>query len=181
VSAPEREPAPVPAPVPVPAPAPADFRIVIHKARRTLLTYRQGRLERSFPAALGRNAAADKAVEGDEATPLGEFYVCAKNPRSKFFLSMCISYPNAEHAARGLAAQLITDEEHAAILAALRRRALPPQRTRLGGEIYIHGEDPTARERAPKDWTRGCIALANPAMLELFDVTPLGTPVLIAP
>jgi len=162
-------------------PAAADFRIVVHKGARTLLTYRGDRLERSYPVALGRNAAADKAVEGDEATPLGEFYVCAKNPRSKFWLSMCLSYPNAEDAARGLAASLISLEEHAAILAALDRRAIPPQKTQLGGEIYIHGEDPAPRIGAPKDWTRGCIALANAAMRELFDASPIGTPVLIAP
>jgi murein L,D-transpeptidase YafK len=161
--------------------AAADFRIVVHKAARTLETYREDLLERRYPVALGRNAAADKTVEGDEATPLGEFFVCAKNPRSKFFLSMCISYPNAEDAERGLAAQLITPAEHATILAALERRAMPPQRTRLGGEIYIHGEDPAPRAGAAKDWTRGCIALANPAMQELFHSTALGTAVLIAP
>ena len=54
--------------------------------------------------------------------PLGEFYICAKNPRSKFFLSMCISYPNAEDAERGLAAGLISPEEHGEILAALREK-----------------------------------------------------------
>jgi murein L,D-transpeptidase YafK len=159
----------------------ADFRIVVHKASRTLETYRRDALERRYRVALGRNSAADKAVEGDEATPLGEFYVCAKNPRSKFFLSMCISYPNAEDAQRGLAAELITRAEYAAILAALERRAVPPQRTRLGGEIYIHGEDPAPPAGAAKDWTRGCIALGNSDMQELFHSTPLGTLVLIAP
>jgi murein L,D-transpeptidase YafK len=133
---------------------------------------------------LGRNWAADKAVEGDEATPLGEFYICAKNPRSKFSLSMCISYPNAEDAARGLSANLITPAEHAAILEAISRRALPPQHTRLGGEIYIHGEG----SRAPQTdaashslGTRGCIGLQNVAMQALFERTPLGAPVIITP
>jgi murein L,D-transpeptidase YafK len=155
--------------------------IVIHKQARTLLTFLGERLERSYPVVLGRNSSADKQCEGDEATPLGEFYVCAKNPRSKFFLSMCISYPNAEDAARGLATGLIGREEHAAILEALSRGAMPPQRTRLGGEIYIHGENPAPRAGAPKDWTRGCIALANGAMQKLFEASPIGTAVLIAP
>ena len=73
--------------------------------------------------ALGRNWAADKAVEGDEATPARRVLHLRKNPRSKFFLSMCLSYPNAEDAERGLAAGLITPAEHAAILEAMRRRA----------------------------------------------------------
>jgi murein L,D-transpeptidase YafK len=152
-------------------------RIIIEKAARTLHLYVGNRLERSYPVALGRNWAADKAVEGDEATPVGEFYICSKNPRSKFFLSMCLSYPNAEDAERGLAAKLISPQEHGDILAALREQRLPPQHTRLGGEIYIHGEDPAPRRT--KDWTRGCVALDNSAMQYLYERIALGTPVLI--
>jgi murein L,D-transpeptidase YafK len=161
------------------------MRIIVRKEDRLLLVLIDGREDRRLPVTLGRNAAADKQVEGDGATPLGEFYVCAKNPRSRFFLSMCLSYPNAEHAARGLAAGLITPAEHAAILDALGRRTVPPQHTRLGGEIYLHGEDPAAAGagggRSESAGTRGCIALANPAMQKLYERTPLGTPVSIIP
>jgi murein L,D-transpeptidase YafK len=155
------------------------MQIIVRKESRLLLALEDGRPERRYPIILGRNSAVDKAVEGDEATPLGEFYICAKNPRSRFFLSLCISYPNAEDAERGLAANLISPEEHAAILAAIRGRALPPQHTRLGGEIYIHGEDP--RPPRATAGTRGCIALGNPAMQELYERTVLGTPVIITP
>jgi murein L,D-transpeptidase YafK len=153
--------------------------IVVQKRARALLLYADGRLERTYPVALGRNWAADKAVEGDEATPLGEFYVCAKNPRSRYFLSLCISYPNAEDADRGLAAGLISAAEHAQIHEALRMHRIPPQRTRLGGEIYIHGASPVPTGPAHKDWTHGCIALENPAMQELYDLVSVGTPVVI--
>ncbi len=156
-----------------------NHRIVIEKAARTLSLYAGERLERSYPVALGRNSAADKAVEGDEATPVGEFYICSKNPRSKYFLSLCLSYPNAEHAERGLAAGLITAEEHARIVSAIRSKSLPPQHTRLGGEIYIHGQDPRRPVGAPKDWTRGCIALENEAMQELYERIALGTAAVI--
>ena len=109
----------------------------------------------------------------------GEFYICTKNPRSKYFLSMCLSYPNAEDAERGLRSGLITPEEHAQILEALRQQRMPPQRTRLGGEIYIHGHRDDESSGRLKDWTRGCIAVDNRAMQELYDRVPLGTPVLI--
>ena len=156
------------------------IEIIVRKRERTLLLHAHGRLERSYPLTLGRNWAADKAIEGDEATPLGDFYICAKNPRSRYFLSMCISYPNAEDAARGLAAGLITPEEHAKILAAMRLRTMPPQHTSLGGEIYIHGHGDAPVDANGKDWTRGCIALANPAMHDLYDLVELGTPVIIS-
>jgi murein L,D-transpeptidase YafK len=165
--------------IPPAEPAERTPRLVIEKTARTLHLYVGTALERSFPVALGRNWAADKAVEGDEATPVGEFYVCSKNPRSKFYLSLCLSYPNAEDAERGLAAGLISVEEHGQILEALAEKRLPPQHTRLGGEIYIHGQDPAGRRGAPKDWTRGCIALDNGAMQYLYERIALGTPVVI--
>lgn len=152
--------------------------ITVHKAARRLVLFEDGRCHREYAVALGRNAAADKCVEGDEATPLGEFYVCAKNPASRFLRSLCLSYPNAEDAERGLGAGLITQVEHAAILAAIRERRMPPQRTRLGGEIYIHGQGASERTQR-KDWTRGCIALDDASMLELYEHVALGTPVLI--
>ena len=58
-------------------------RLVIEKAARKLHLYVGTRLQLSYCVALGRNWVADKAVEGDEATPVGEFYICSKNPRSK--------------------------------------------------------------------------------------------------
>jgi murein L,D-transpeptidase YafK len=156
-----------------------NYRIVVAKQARTLTLLSEDRIERNYPIALGRNSAADKAVEGDHATPLGEFYICAKNPRSKYFLSLCISYPNAEDAERGLAAGLIAAEEYAEILEAIRARRMPPQHTRLGGEIYIHGRGAAKRGIGEVDGTRGCIALDDADMQHLYGRVALGTPVSI--
>ena len=85
-----------------------EYRLVVAKAARRLRLYAGDVLLEEFIVAIGRNALADKQVEGDEATPLGEFTICAKNPRSKYFLSLCLSYPGTAHARRGLAAGLIS-------------------------------------------------------------------------
>lgn len=153
-------------------------RIRIEKAARRLVLALADGGERRFAVGLGRNAAADKAVEGDHATPLGEFYVCAKNPRSRFHLSLCLSYPNAEDAERGLAANLIDAAEYGQILAAVRLGKMPPQKTRLGGEIYIHGS-PADGVAARGDWTRGCIALDNEDMEVVYHAAEIGTGVSI--
>ncbi len=158
----------------MPRPRDAGPSILVERSRGRLTLRAPGRAPRHFPAAVGRNLSADKAVEGDEATPLGAFRVCAKNPRSRYTLSVCLSYPNAEDADRGLRDGLIDAAEHAAIHAAIRERRIPPQTTRLGGEIYIHGG------RGP-DGTRGCIALDDAAIREVFETVTLGTPVRIVP
>lgn len=152
-----------------------DLKILIDRQSCRLRLQSGNQIERDYPIVIGRNAEADKEVEGDLATPSGEFYICAKNPRSKFFLSLCLSYPNIEDAERGLSAGLIGAEEHRQILKAINQRQMPPQQTRLGGEIYIHGEAPTG----PVPWTRGCVALDNPAMQELYDRVAMGTVVRI--
>ena len=174
-------------------PAPPEYRIVVAKQARQLGLWSRSALERTYGIVLGRNSSADKSVEGDQATPLGEFYICAKNPRSKYFLSLCISYPNAEDAQRGLAAGLIGADEHRQILDSIRARRMPPQHTRLGGEIYIHGHGIHGHgiqgygipghsapiDSSQKDWTRGCIALSNDDMQDLYDRVAIGTAVSI--
>jgi murein L,D-transpeptidase YafK len=151
----------------------ADPRIVVRKGERRLYLYDGRRVLRTYPVALGLEPEGDKEVEGDRRTPLGEFYVSVKNPESRYHLSLGLSYPNAEDAARGLAAGLVTREEHDEILAALEERRHPPQTTRLGGEIYIHGAG------AWPDWTLGCVALDDEAIEELFAAVPKGAPVSI--
>jgi murein L,D-transpeptidase YafK len=156
-----------------------EHRITVVKRSRQLNLLSGLQLIRTYPIALGRNSEADKSVEGDEATPLGEFYICAKNPRSRYFLSLCISYPNAEDAARGLAAGLISAAEHAQILDAMNAKRMPPQNTRLGGEIYIHGQGDG--DSGEPQGTRGCIALNNADMQDLYDRVAIGTSVAIVP
>jgi lipoprotein-anchoring transpeptidase ErfK/SrfK len=54
----------------------------------------------------------------------------------------------------------------------------------LGGEIYIHCEEaraPTSAYGKVSRGTRGCIALENSAIQELFERTAIGTPVIITP
>jgi murein L,D-transpeptidase YafK len=157
------------------------LEIVVHKATRTLILVTAGGSKRSYPVVLGKNSSVDKMVEGDHATPVGNFFICAKNPRSKYFLSLCLSYPNEEDAERGLAAKIIGETEHAQIIAAIRERKMPPQHTALGGEIYIHGHALNGGNLLERDWTRGCIAVDNAAMQVIYDLAVIGTPVRILP
>ena len=150
-------------------------RIVVRKADRRLDLYSGEKLLRSYKAGLGFSPVADKLREGDGATPEGEFYVFVKNNRSAYYLSLGISYPNAEDADRGLRDGLINRAQHRAITEAISKKTAPPQYTRLGGLIYIHGHG------ARSDWTWGCVALENDDIRELFDAVTVGTPVTIQP
>lgn len=149
--------------------------LIVRKKSRILEVYDYKKLVRTYKIALGFAPAGDKAIEGDGKTPEGEFYVFTKNDKSQFYLSLGLSYPNAEAARRGLKEKLITKEEHDEILKAIAEKRMPPQKTALGGEIYIHGGG------RDSDWTWGCVALPNEEIRELFEALPVGTKVVIKP
>jgi murein L,D-transpeptidase YafK len=150
-------------------------RIVVYKKERKLDLYSGETLLKTYRVGLGFNPVADKQREGDGATPEGDFYVFVKNNKSAYYLSLGVSYPNVEDAERGLRDRLITKAQYDAIVDAHRRKVGPPQYTKLGGLIYIHGHG------AASDWTLGCVALENEHMKELFDAVSVGTQVTIKP
>jgi len=151
-------------------------KIVVSKSQRLLTAYgSDGRVLKVFPAIVGRSSVGTKEREGDERTPEGEYYVCFKNPQSRFHLSLGLSYPSRGDAERGLERGTIGLVEYREIADAHDARRIPPWKTPLGGEIFIHG----AMEG--REATAGCVAISDRAIEELFPQVELGTPVLIEP
>ena len=148
-------------------------RLVILKKKRKLRVFDGEILIKTYRISLGFSPDGDKVEEGDGKTPEGDFYIYTKNPKSQFYLSLGISYPGIEDAERGLRDRLIGQEEYDQILDAIRQKKMPPQKTRLGGEIYIHGGG------TDNDWTQGCAAVNDQDMKELFDAVPIGTQIRI--
>ncbi len=148
------------------------LEIIVDKSDAVLLLVKNGKEIKRYPARFGA-VGGGKEVEGDQKTPEGEYYICVKNPNSRYHLSMGISYPNTEDAKRGLKDGLITKEQHDKIVDAIKKGGIPPWKTKLGGEIFIHGDAET-REK-----TLGCIALNNRDMEELYSLVKLGTKVVI--
>jgi murein L,D-transpeptidase YafK len=149
--------------------------IVVKKSRRELLLYSSDKLLRTYRVGLGLSTSGDKVRAGDRRTPEGDFYIFVKNDKSAFYLSLGLSYPNVPHAERGLRDGLINRSQYEAIIRALKAKKTPPQNTRLGGDIYIHGNG------AQSDWTWGCVALEDEDIRELFAAVTVGTPVTIQP
>jgi murein L,D-transpeptidase YafK len=149
--------------------------LVVCKAKRELQLYSRGALVRTYQIGLGLDPVSPKERQGDWATPEGRYFICRKNPQSKYDFSLAISYPGPNDAMRGQESGLITTEQRDRIIEAWVRRTTPPQNTALGGEIMIHGRGSSS------DWTWGCVALDYPDIEELYRVVPIGTPVDIVP
>lgn len=149
-------------------------RVLVEKSARRLTLYDGQAVVKVYRVCTGL-AEGDKEKEGDKRTPEGQFYICYKNPESKYTLSMGLSYPNQEDAARGLRDGLISQAQHDAIVSAIGEGLQPPWDTPLGGEIMIHGAG------GGRQGTLGCVGMDDNDIRELYAALPIGTPVEIRP
>ena len=146
-------------------------RIEVFKAKRELQLFDGTNLVKTYRVALGSNPVPPKERRGDRATPEGSYFICRKNPQSQYHLSLGISYPGPADAKRGLAAGLITKAEYQSILKADAERKTPPMNTKLGGDLFVHGNG------SSPDWTWGCIAVEDSDIEELYRWVPVKTPI----
>jgi murein L,D-transpeptidase YafK len=160
--------------------------IVVLKGQRRLTLLKNGQAAISFPVTLGRNPEGAKEQRDDWRTPEGVYYVARKNPASKYYLALHLSYPNKEDADRGLGLGLISPAQHDQIYEAVGKGSMPPQDTALGSYVEIHGRSnrlepgPDGEPRL-RGWTRGCVGLRDGDIAAIYQWTPVGTPVLLIP
>jgi murein L,D-transpeptidase YafK len=151
------------------------LRIVVFKADRLLMVYSDGEVLRRYHVGLGFRPLGPKRWQGDGRTPEGHYALAIKNPYSRYFLSLGLNYPTPTDASRAYQEGRINRAQYRAIKHAFDDGKVPPWDTALGGEIFIHGRG------ANRDWTRGCIALDDADMRELYSLVDVGTPVTILP
>ena len=133
-------------------------RIEVLKSKRRLFLLHDDEVLRSYRIQLGFTPTGHKQRQGDGRTPEGVYRIDRKNPRSQFYLSLGISYPDRRDVA----------DAHA--------RGVNP-----GGDIFIHGDPRTFWARFRRDWTFGCIAVSNSEIEEIYAMVDINTPIRIRP
>lgn len=78
-------------------------RLVVKKSARKLFLFAGDELLRSYEVALGRNPVGHKERRGDYRTPEGKYLLDWRNPQSRFYRSIHISYPNENDRRRAAA------------------------------------------------------------------------------
>jgi murein L,D-transpeptidase YafK len=146
----------------VPATMPVADQVLVRKSERRLYLLRHGEVLRSYRVALGLMPQGPKERAGDFRTPEGRYQLTRRNSRSDYFLSIQVSYPNADDLRRA------------------HRDHVNP-----GGSIMVHGLPNFQRHPpdyyAAADWTDGCIAMSNADMVELWLMVQDNTPIDILP
>lgn len=138
--------------------------VLIEKSARKMSLLSDHKTVAQYVIDLGFSPVGHKEREGDGRTPEGFYKISGRNPKSKYFLSLRISYPNEQ------------DKQFAA------KMGVSP-----GGDIMIHGLPNKLsflgfRKKLKPDWTQGCIAVqTNAEMKEIWDNVANGTMVEIRP
>jgi len=137
-------------------------QVIVAKSTRTLTLLSHGKVLRTYKVALGGAPVGAKEQEGDHKTPEGHYVLDRRNPKSRFYKSIHVSYPNGE------------DKKKAA------QRGVSP-----GGDIMVHGLPNgfgwLGATHRNMDWTDGCIAVTNQEMDEIWELVADGTPIEIRP
>ncbi len=136
--------------------------ILILKKQHVLELMAGSKVIRTYKVALGRGGLAPKEREGDDRTPEGHYVIDSHNEHSAYYKSLHISYPNPEDRKR--AAQLGVSPGGAIMI-----HGLPDGKGWIGS---LHRLD---------DWTKGCVAVTDQEMDEIWKMVPVGTPVEIRP
>ena len=136
--------------------------VVVYKSKGLMQLKRDGRVVKSYKVVFGDNPKGHKIRQGDERTPEGRYTLDWKNPHSRFYRSIHVSYPNARDRAR--AAKLGVNP---------------------GGDIMIHGIKPEwkgmEKYLSRMNWTDGCIAVNNREMDEIWALVKTPTTIDIYP
>jgi len=133
--------------------------ILVDKLAHRCLLVNRGKLEKSYPANLGRNWYRQKIQERDASTPEGHYRVRRMFPSGKYGFALLLDYPNGD------------DRER---FEDLKRRGEISPTARIGGGVEIHGGG-----RLDSDWTEGCVSLETSDMRDLYRRSSVGMRVTI--
>jgi len=117
---------------------------------------------KAYKISLGGDPDGPKEKQGDNKTPEGTYFIDSKSKDSRYHMSLHISYPNERDIQRA------------------KELGVSP-----GGDIMIHGITNgfswvgNAHQRF--DWTKGCIALTDAEIEEIYRIVPVGAVVEIIP
>lgn len=162
-----------------------NYRIVITKSTRELAVMQGERVIKKYTVSYGKGHGPTKRRIGDNNTPTGRYRIVKFKPDSKFSFFMQLDYPNLLDAWYGYKDNIISSTDFRAIAAAFKNHQAPPQDTRLGGYIGIHGLGEVSADalkiHQTNNWTDGCIALKNEEINDLRRYVSIGTPIIIRP
>lgn len=161
----------------------SEYQILISKKNHELIVEKAGEVVKKYHIASGKGGKGTKRRQGDSKTPQGVYRIADFKESSRFHYFIQLDYPNLIDAWYGYKNKTIDSADFKRIAAAYKNRETPPQDTKLGGFIGIHGLGEQNEKKLTihqeLNWTEGCIALTNEEINDLRKFVDVGTPVII--
>lgn len=159
------------------------YVLVISKSLQEMRIMNGDEIVKQFYVAHGRGGKGTKKKQGDKKTPLGTYEIVALKDSDKFHYFMHINYPSLPDTWAGYKDGIINADELHAITTAIKKNDVPPQNTKLGGFIGLHGLGRTTKKKLAihnaLNWTEGCIAMTNEQIDHLRKYARVGTKIVI--
>jgi murein L,D-transpeptidase YafK len=160
-----------------------NLRIVVDRSSYRLELYSGNVFIKSYKTVFGKNPGKIKSAADDLVTPIGEYIICAIDNNNKYHKYLQLNFPNEKDAAEALKRGYINQNEFEVIMNSVEKNVCPPNSTRLGANIGIHGigDYDIIFRNLPFtfNWTNGSIAISNKNIDELSSIVKIGTPVKI--
>jgi murein L,D-transpeptidase YafK len=138
----------------------------VYKSKHKMDLLSSGNVVKSYRVMLGRGGKGPKRKQGDNLVPEGHYTLDYKNPKSQFYKSIHVSYPNQDDIQRAHEAG-----------------------TEPGGDIMIHGYPNNPKPFFKflqkiglikrTNWTAGCMAVDDQEMDEIFKNIEVPIPITI--
>ena len=161
-----------------------NVRLFVDRKNYRIELYSDNVLVKTYKAAFGKNSATLKTSADDNVTPLGDYKICSIDTVSKFHKFLHLNYPNGRDAAEAIKQGYINRDEFNLIIFADRQNTCPPNNTKLGSGIGIHGIGTYdfIFKNLPFtfNWTNGSISVSDENIDELYSAVRIGTPVKIS-
>ena len=142
------------------------YKVVIDKSDYELRLYDKEGWLATYPVVFGNDDLSDKKVAGDRKTPEGTFHIIQKRVHNKWQRFLLLDYPHDESVAK---------------FNARKAKGEISKKAQMGGGIGIHGTLPKENWSVDYNfnWTNGCISMHKEDVVELYDLLPVGTKVVI--
>ncbi|MFA7227412.1 MAG: L,D-transpeptidase [Melioribacteraceae bacterium] len=160
-----------------------EIYLIVDRRNYRIELYSNKTFIKSYKAVFGKNTGTLKIAADDNVTPIGNYKICALDSVSEYYRFLHLNYPNERDAAEALKQEYINPDEFNAILLAGNKNECPPNETKLGSKVGIHGigKYNLIFKNLPFsfNWTNGSIAVSNESIDELYSIVKIGTPVKI--
>tara|TARA_Y100000817_G_C16824468_1_gene530512 strand:- start:567 stop:1130 length:564 start_codon:yes stop_codon:yes gene_type:complete len=160
-----------------------EYTIIVKKNDKELILKKSDIIVKKYHIATGKGGKGTKRKRGDSKTPIGVYRISNLKKSNRFHYFIQLNYPNLIDAWYGFKNEIIDGLDFKRIALAYKKREFPPQDTKLGGQIGIHGIGKITKQKLAihqdLNWTDGCIALTNHDINDLMKYIDIGTMVVI--